>query len=153
MKQRYAKGVEFEYFYRTAREHSFYLNGSYVYAQYTVPSKNGASEIDQSMPDISNVMLKAMYVYRPTEELSLGTAWRYFSQTKPNEGYSDSIDISEMHILDQTATYRFSPNSEMRLTVKNLFNTKVRMPSYNYVTGGEVVREGRNYLLSYIYNF
>ncbi|MDP3120021.1 MAG: TonB-dependent receptor [Sulfuricurvum sp.] len=153
MKQRYAKGAEFEYFYRTAREHSFYLNGSYVYAQYTVPSDNGASEIDQSMPDMSNVMLKAMYVYRPTEELSLGTAWRYFSQTKPNKGHSDSKDISEMHILDQTATYRFTPNSEMRLTVKNLFNTEVRMPSYNYVTGGEVVREGRNYFLSYIYNF
>lgn len=153
MKQRYAKGAEFEYFYRTAREHNFYLNGSYVYAQYTVPSKNGASEIDQSMPDISNVMLKAMYVYRPTEELSLGTAWRYFSQTKPNEGYSGSKDISEMHILDQTATYRFSPNSEMRLTVKNLFDTEIRMPSYNYVTAGGVLREGRNYFLSYIYNF
>lgn len=153
MKQRYAKGAEFEYFYRTAREHNFYLNGSYVYAQYTVPSKNGASEIDQSMPDISNVMLKAMYVYRPTEELSLGTAWRYFSQTKPNEGYSGSKDISEMHILDQTATYRFSPNSEMRLTVKNLFDTEIRMPSYNYVTAGGVLREGRNYFLSHIYNF
>lgn len=155
MKQRYAKGVEFEYFYRTAREHSFYLNGSYVYAQYTVPSKNNASEIDQSMPDISNVMLKAMYVYHPTEELSLGTTWRYFSQTTPNEGYSGSKDVTvrETHIFDQTATYRFTTNSEMRLTVKNMFNTEVRMPSYYYVTEGGMVREGRNWFLSYMYNF
>jgi iron complex outermembrane receptor protein len=155
MKQRYAKGVEFEYFYRTAREHSFYLNGSYVYAQYTVPSANGDPEIDQSMPDISKVMFKAMYIYRPTEQLSLGTTWRYFSETTPIKSYSGSKDItvSEMHIFDQTATYRFSPNSEMRLTVKNLFDTEVRMPSYYYVTDGGVLREGRNYFLSYIYNF
>ena len=155
MKQRYAKGAEFEYFYRTAREHNFYLNGSYVYAQYTVPSNNGAPEVDQSMPDISNVMLKAMYVYRPTEELSLGTTWRYFSQTTPTQASTTSKDVTvrETHIFDQTATYRFTTNSEMRFTVKNMFNTEVRMPSYYYVTDGGVIREGRNYFLSYVYNF
>jgi outer membrane cobalamin receptor len=155
MKQRYAKGVEFEYFYRTAREHNFYLNGSYVYAQYTVPSDNGDPEIGQSMPDISKVMLKAMYVYRPTEQLSLGTTWRYFSETTPTQASTGSEDVTvrETHIFDETATYHFSSNSEMRFTVKNLFNTEVRMPSYDYKTAGGVLREGRNYFLSYVYNF
>lgn len=156
MKQRYAKGAEFEYFYRTAREHNFYLNGSYVYAQYTLPPKDLSSVlVDQSMPDISKVMFKAMYVYRPTEQLSLGTTWRYFSQTTPTEASTTSNDltVSETHVFDQTVTYRFASNSEMRFTVKNLFNTEVRMPSYNYVTDGGVIREGRNYFLSYVYNF
>ena len=159
-KQRYAKGAEFEYFYRTAREHNFYLNGTYVYAQYTVPAGNSDPAIDQSMPDISNVMLKAMYIYRPTQQLSLGTTWRYFSETTStklkyiisNPTNYDST-VSATHIFDQTATYRFTSNSEMRLTVKNLFNTEVRQPSYYYTMRGGIEREGRNWFLSYVYNF
>lgn len=155
-KQRYAKGVEFEYFYRTAREHNFYLNGTYVYAEYTVPPEDlPIVLVDQSMPDISKVMLKAMYVYRPTERLSLGTTWRYFSETTPTTiswVHNDST-VRATHIFDQTATYRFSPNSELRLTVKNLFNTEVRQPSYYYNFDGGIEREGRNYFLSYVYNF
>jgi len=67
----------------------------------------------------------------------------------------DGLDttVSTTHIFDQTATYRFSHNSEMRFTVKNLFNTEVRLPSYYYEMGGGIEREGRNYFLSYVYNF
>ena len=160
MKQRYAKGLEFEYFYRTAQEHNFYFNGTYVYAEYTVPPEdyNNIVFIDQSMPDISKVMLKAMYVYRPNEKLSLGTTWRYFSETTPTKlewVVDDGLDstASSAHIFDETVTYRFSPQSEMRFTVKNLFNTEVRQPSYYYEMAGGIEREGRNWFLSYVYNF
>ena len=154
-KQRYSKGVEFEYFYRTALEHNFYFNATRVDTQYTIPSEPGQAEIDQSMPDISKVMLKGMYVYRPTEKLSLGTTWRYFSETTrtqlewvDNDATSDAV-----HIFDETVTYRFSPVSEARLTVKNLFNRAVTQPSYYNATDGGIVREGRNWFLSYVYNF
>jgi outer membrane receptor for ferrienterochelin and colicin len=158
MKQRYAKGAEFEYFYRTAQEHNFYLNGSYVYAEYTVPAEENHPSVDQSMPDISKVMLKAMYVYRPTEKFSLGTTWRYCSETSPTKlwwviKYNLDSTVNATHIFDQTATYRFSPQSEIRLTVKNLFNTEVYQPSYYYEMDGGIEREGRNFFLSYVYNF
>jgi outer membrane receptor protein involved in Fe transport len=159
MKQRYSKGVEFEYFYRTAQAHNFYLNGTYVYAEYTVPPEDRPIVlVDYSMPDISKVMLKAMYLYRPTQQLSFGTTWRYSSETTPTRiqwVLDDGVDstVSTTHIFDQTATYRFSANSEMRFTVKNLFNTEVRLPSYYYVVNGGIEREGRNCFLSYVYHF
>lgn len=156
MKQRYSKGVEFEYFYRTAQQHNFYFNGTYVYAEYTVPPEDRPIVlVDYSMPDISKVMLKAMYVYRPTEYLSFGTTWRYFSETTPTRisWVDNDSTVNKTQIFDQTATYRFSSNSEMRLTVKNLFNTEVRLPSYYYVVNGGIEREGQNFFLSYIYKF
>lgn len=161
MKQRFAKGAEFEYFYRTAREHNFYLNGTYIYAEYTLPPENynNIIYIDQTMPDISKVMLKAMYVYRPSEKISWGTTWRYFSETTSTKlqwvtsNPTNDPTVSARHIVDETLTYRFTPNSELRLTVKNLFNTEVRLPSYYYTTKGGIEREGRNWFLSYIYNF
>jgi iron complex outermembrane receptor protein len=156
MKQRYSKGIEFEYFYRTTQEHNFYFNGTYVYAEYTVPPEDTPIVlVDYSMPDISKVMLKAMYIYRPTEKMSFGTTWRYFSETTPTRvSWADNDStVSTTHIFDETLTYRFLSNSEMRFTVKNLFNTEVRLPSYYYVVNGGIEREGRNYFLSYVYKF
>ncbi len=167
-KDRYSKGLEFEYFYRTAMEHNLYFNATYLDTQYTLPAEpdtrdfgsgsstvSGGGNINQSMPDISKVMLKAMYVYRPSEALSLGTTWRYFSETTEtqlswveNDATSDAV-----HIFDETVTYRFSSASEIRLTIKNLFDAEVTQPSYYYSTDGGIVREGRNWFLSYNLKF
>lgn len=154
-KERYSKGVEFEYFFKTAMEHNFYFNATYLDTQYTIPPEEGEIPLNQSMPDISKVMLKAMYVYRPTGALSFGTTWRYFSETTKTElsWVSNDATCDSAHIFDETVTYRFSPSSELRLSVKNLFNREVTLPSYYYSTDGGIVREGRNYFLSYIYNF
>lgn len=154
-KERYSKGVEFEYFFKTAMKHDLYFNATYLDTIYTIPEEPDITSVDQSMPDISKVMLKAMYVYRPTEALSLGTSWRYFSETTKTElSWVDSDPTCDpIHIVDETITYRVSPSSELRLTVKNLFNTEVTLPSYYYSTDGGVVREGRNFFLSYIQKF
>lgn len=154
-KERYSKGIEFEYFFRTPMEHNLYFNATYLDTQYTIPPEPGEISVDQSMPDISKVMLKAMYIYRPTETLSLGTVWRYFSETtKTNLSWVDTdATCDPVHIFDETVTYKFSPSSELRLTVKNLFNADVRQPSYYYNTDGGVEREGRNYFFSYIQKF
>ncbi len=154
-KERYSRGVEFEYFFRTPMEHTLYFNATYLDTQYTIPPEPGELPIDQSMPDISKVMLKAMYVYRPTQTLSFGTAWRYFSETTATKlTWVDSdATCDPVHIVDQTVTYKPSPSGELRLTVKNLFDADVRQPSYYYDTDGGVQREGRNYYLSYIHTF
>jgi outer membrane receptor for ferrienterochelin and colicin len=154
-KERYSKGIEFEYFFKTPIEHNFYFNATYIDTQYTIPPEPGEVSIDQSMPDISKVMFKGIYVYRPSEKLSLGTTWRYFSETTRTQlGWVDNDATSDaVHIFDETATYRFSAVSQARLTVKNIFNSVVTQPSYYYSTDSGIVREGRNWVLSYIYNF
>jgi outer membrane receptor for ferrienterochelin and colicin len=107
------------------------------------------------MPDISKMMFKAMYVYRPTEKLSFGTTWRYFSETTATQLSWVQTDTTydPVHIFDKTVTYRFSPSSELRLTVKNLFDAAVYMPSYYYQVSGGILREGRNYFLNYTLKF
>lgn len=158
---RSSQGLEFEYSYRTQLEHSLYFNASYIETNYEVPYEGGASALPeeqtgyiQSMPDISKLMLKAMYIYRPTNKLSFGTTWHYYSKTTPTEiSWVDESSVEPVNIFDETLTYRFSSLSEMRVTVKNLFDADVRQPSYYYNISGGVQREGRNYMLSYVYRF
>ncbi|MFA5216106.1 TonB-dependent receptor plug domain-containing protein [Sulfuricurvum sp.] len=155
-KQRYSKGVEFEYFYHTERKHNLYFNATYVYSEYTIPPENRPIVlVDQSMPDISKVMLKAMYIYRPTEKLSFGTTWRYFSETTATKLYwvTNDSTADAVHIFDETLTYHCSPSSEIRLTVKNILNREVHQPSYYYNIAGGIIREGRNYFLNYTLKF
>lgn len=162
-RDRYSRGVEFEYFFRKDTAHNLYLNATYIDAQYTVPEEDGTPAFDQSMPDISKIMFKAMYIYTPIKKLSFGTTWRYFAQTTPtelqwvveevNDGDYDSV-ASAVHIYDETVTYRFTPSSEARFSIKNIFNADIRMPSYYYYTAdGGIKREGRNFFLSYIQRF
>jgi len=165
---RTSKGVELEYFYRSRAEHDFYLNASYVDTTYRRPRdtfmKDGEVfdklQIDGSMPDISKWMLKAMYIYSPIAQLSFGTSWRYESATSPqflalNAGDwpRNSGVVDAQHVFDETITYRFSKSSKIRATVKNLFDAEIKNPSYYYNHEGGIPREGRNFFLSYIYNF
>jgi outer membrane receptor for ferrienterochelin and colicin len=159
--KRLSRGVEFEYNFKTKLEHNFYFNATYIDAGYTIPAEDGQDAVNVAMPDISDVMLKAMYIYKPTRELSFGTTWRYFAQTTSTElewvlDDADEYDATAKaaHIFDETITYRFSPSSEIRATVKNLFDADVRMPAYYYYTAdGGIQREGRNYFVSYVQRF
>jgi iron complex outermembrane receptor protein len=158
---RLSRGVEFEYNFKTKLEHNFYLNATYVNAGYTIPAESGQEAVNTPMPDISDVMLKAMYIYTPSKKFSFGTTWRYFAQTTSTEiGWvleeSKEYDATAkaVHIFDETVTYRFSSSSEIRATVKNLFDADVRMPAYYYYTAdGGIQREGRNYFVTYVHRF
>ncbi len=154
-KQRYSQGIEFEYFFRTAMEHNLYFNATYIDTQYTIPAEPDIVSINQSMPDISKVMLKAMYIYRPTNKLSFGTVLRYYSETTATKlSWVDGDSTCDpVHIFDETVTYRLSPSSEIRLSAKNIFNADVRQPSYYYRVDGGEKREGTSYFLNYTQNF
>ena len=155
---RISKGVEFEYFFRTEMAHNLYFNASYIDTIYTVP-EDGPNDpaFDQSMPDISKVMFKAMYIYKPSNTLSFGTTWHYNSETIRTElswiDTEDDVDVDEHHIFDQTVTYKLSSSSTLRLTVKNIFDSKIYHPSYYYGHDGGILREGRNFFISYSYLF
>ena len=153
--KRTSKGAEFEYFFRERQEHSLYFNASYVDTDYSIPPEPGVVYDTQSMPDISKVTLKAMYVYSPINKLSLGAVWRFYSRTTQTklDWINEDTTIIPTHIFDETLTYGFSPSSEASFSVKNLFNQDVRQPSYYYNTPGGIQREGRNYLFSYVQKF
>lgn len=154
---RFSQGVEFEYNFRTKLEHDLYLNASYIDANYITPiESDNPIAIDQSMPDISKIMLKAMYIYRPTNKLSFGTVWQYYSQTTQSELAwlgDDDTTVHKQNFFDETVTYKFSALSEIRGTIKNIFNEDIRLPSYYYGTEGGIKREGRNYYLSFVQRF
>ncbi len=165
---RSSKGVEFEYFYKSGVTHNLYFNASYVDATYnTSPDGNTVASAEvsvrQSMPDISKVMLKAIYVYTPTPKLSFGTAWRYFSETTASEipwvasdvaAEEYSASVKSASIFDETLTYRISASSELRATIKNIFNERVMQPAYYYFTADAgIQREGRNYMFTFTQKF
>ena len=156
---RTSQGVEFEYSFRTQQEHSLYLNASYVDTEYQIPPDAPFFDYTQSMPDISQVMLKGMYIYTPTNKLSFGTAWQYYSQTTKsilgtqNWVISKDTSVHVQNIFDETITYRFSASSELSVTIKNLFDEDVRQPSFYYHTPGGITREGRNFLVNYVQKF
>lgn len=154
-KQRYSKGVEFEYFFRTTMEHNLYFNATYIDTQYTIPAEPDIASINQSMPDISKAMLKAMYIYRPTNKLSFGSVLRYYSRTTATKlSWVDTDSTCDpVHIFDETITYRLSPSNEIRLGVKNIFNADIRQPSYYYRVDGGEKREGTSYFLNYTQRF
>ncbi len=151
---RVSKGAEFEYFFRTATAHNLYFNATYLNTEYTIPPEYSDPSWDQRMPDISKIMLKAMYIYRPTNALSFGTTWHYNSATTATElTWPDEPVAPSYHVFDETITYRFSPSSEVRVTVKNIFDEEVFMPSYYYGHDGGVLREGRHFFASYVQRF
>ncbi len=153
-KGRESKGLEFEYSFRTQLEHNFYLNGTYLETDYEIPPEEYSNSEIVSMPDISKLMLKAMYVYTPTNKFSFGTTWHYYSKITPTElEWVDTESAPPVHIFDETITYRLSSFSEIRGTVKNLFDVDVYQPSYYYAMDKGIKREGRNYLLNYTYRF
>ena len=151
MKDRVNKGVEFEYYFKTKEIHDIFFNATYVDAQYTYPNTN--PPLDQSMPDISKVMLKAIYIYHPTSMLSFGSLGKYYSPTTQNEKIPRDTTVDKQYIFDETITYKFAKASQIRLSIKNIFNTEVRIPSNSYKTPGGELREGRNYFLNYTYIF
>ncbi|MCX6075556.1 MAG: TonB-dependent receptor [Campylobacterales bacterium] len=154
-KDRISKGAEFEYSFNVKQVHTLYFNATYVDTDYTIPPEEDSVSVNQSMPDISKIMFKAMYIYSPTNKLSLGSTWHYYSATTRTQLQWVDIDsgVQQVHIFDETLTYRFSPSSEARVGVKNIFNADVRQPSYYYNTEGGIKREGTNYFVNYVQKF
>jgi len=152
---RRSKGVEFEYTFNTKKEHFLYLNATYIDTDYITPPEEDSVSVTQSMPDISKLMIKALYNYTPIKQLSFGTTWHYYSpttQTKLDWIDSDTT-VPAVHIFDETITYRFSSLSEAKFGIKNILDVDVYQPSYYYQLEGGIKREGRNYFVSYIQKF
>ncbi|MBN2895422.1 MAG: TonB-dependent receptor [Campylobacterales bacterium] len=159
---RIAQGIEFEYNYRPASMHQLYFNATYSKAQYTVPPEivDGVPEIERNvdMPDVSSVMFKAMYLFKPYDALTLGTTWRYYGATQksPLQWTIDShldTGVDAYHLFNQTITFHTTPYSRVQMSINNLFDAKVRHPSYYYRNPGGVEREGTHLYLAFEQRF
>ncbi len=152
---RHSQGVEMEYFYRADTQHELYLNGTWQETTYILPEYY----VEVDMPDVSDYMFKAMHIYRATANLSFGTTFRWYSATNQNEIFTDpywgdrDTTVPIQRVWDETVTFKASPGSLIRLSVKNIFDDVIRDPSYYYRTENGVIREGRNFLLSYSQSF
>lgn len=154
---RESKGVEIELYYKSGPS-DFYANATVLDTDYVIPPEEGERPIKQSMPDISPVMLKAIYTYRPTARASFSGVWQYYSETTATElnwVNEDGIDatVDAYHLFDVAMTYRFTPMSVTRFSVKNLFDADVRSPAYYYMSAGGVAREGTNFYVSFEQQF
>ena len=153
MKPRVNKGVEFEYYFKTRETHNLFFNATYTDSQFAFPPRDTDPTFDQSVPDVSKAMFKAVYVYHPTNKLSLGSAWSHYSQTTQDEQTNRDTTVEKQYTFDETITYKFSNASQVRLTIKNLLDRESRVPSRSYNVPGGELREGRNYFLNYSYLF
>ena len=156
-KSRTSKGAEFEYNLRTKMTHNFYFNATYIDTIFISPADGSSDpEAAYDMPDISKTMLKGIYIFKPSQQLSFGTAMRWESETSPST-YSwadeDGKTVKDQYVIDQTITYRLSSASTFRLTVKNLFDAEIRNPSYYNNHKGGVLREGRHAFVNYTHIF
>ena len=149
--RRISQGIEAEYNYKCPERHNLYLNATYVDAEYSTFEEY---QIKGAMPDVSRVMLKGLYIYRPSSRLSFGTAWRYFGDTTSSDlpwviQDERQTSIKAFHVFDETVTLALNEHSHIRLSVKNLFDAKIKDPSYYYRYDGGVLREGSEIFLGY----
>ncbi len=150
---RVSQGVELEYNYKSRERHDLYFNATYIDTEYSLVTDT--QDIMSDMPDISKVMLKGLYIFRPSNRLSFGTVWRYIGETTktPLDWVSNDSTVDHYHVFDETVTFKLSQRSHIRLSIKNIFNADVKEPSYYYRTSGGVSREGSEIFASYEVTF
>ncbi len=145
--KRVSKGVEIEYAYKPNMQHELRINSSFNKMSY----QNTGNGVLQEMPDVSPIMYKGWYVFRPTNELSFGTTYQIYSKTSQNDDYGKDTTIPANHILNINARYKIFKDTELSFYLNNAQNKIVRMPSYyyrNYIGRNEgMIREGRNFMI------
>lgn len=147
-KTRNAKGVELEFTRYFGNGSELMSNLTYLRTEYINPDDN--NPIEYRSPEISEVMFKGYYLYPIDESLSLNTAWYY---SGPKRGYVRPKDSAvetygSTFVVDGTLGYDLDASTSLTFSIKNLFNEKVIYPSY-LAHHDEIVREGRNWLLTY----
>lgn len=146
--KRLSKGVEVEYTYKQSDAHELHLNYSLNKTTYL----NTANLELQDMPDISPSMYKAWYVYRPMSDLTFGLKYMIFAKSVQNSDFTNKdTTVAANHIADFSARYKPTKNSEIALSINNLLDKTVRMPSYYYRNfqgrNDGMIREGRGFLI------
>lgn len=152
--KRVSKGLEIEYKYRQSDTNELHLNYSLNKTTYL---NTGNLEI-QDMPDVSPSMYKAWYIYKPVSDLTLGLKYMIFAKSVQNSDFKNKdTTVSTNHITDFSVHYKPTKNSEIALSINNLLDKTVRMPSYYYRNfqgrNDGMIRDGRSFLVEFRRSF
>lgn len=143
--KRLSKGFEAEYAFKPNKMHEFRANYSVNKTTYL---NVGNMEL-QDMPDVSPSMYKAWYVYRPTNDLTLGAKYTLYSKTIQNQDFTNKdTTVAPNHSLDLSFRYKVF-EGEAALFVNNALDKTIRMPSYYYRNfqgrNDGMIRDGRSF--------
>lgn len=152
--KRFSKGVEAEYTYTPNLSHKLSINASFNKTTYYSTSSFNT----QLMPDISPVMYKAWYIYAPTNYLTFGIKHLHHGATTQNNDYSSTITSIPANIsTDININWQLALKTDIALSINNIQNNTIRMPSYYYTNylskngasfNDGTVREGRNFFVT-----
>jgi len=146
--KRLSKGLEAEYAFNYNDKHEMHINATINKTTYL---NTGNGQL-QDMPDVSPNMYKLWYIYKPTQDLTLGAKYMMFGKTVQNTDFSNKdTTVAANQILDMNINWRFRKKSEINLLLNNIQNREQKMPSYYYRNepsrNSGMIREGRNFIL------
>ncbi len=155
---RISKGLEAEYAYTPSITHEFSVNASFNQTTYI---NTDDVSISQDMPDVSPVMYKAWYLYRPTNQLSMGIKYQYIGKTTQNDATNRVTSLPSQQKTDLNLKYKISKETSVDFYLDNILNATQRMPTYFYhdvranygITNDGMVREGRNFIAEITHKF
>lgn len=146
-RKRTAKGIETEFTKQFENGSELMCNFSYVRTQFFTPDYY--TPVEFRSPEISETLFKGYYMFPLNDRLSLNTAWYYSGPKRSYERLNGKVQsYGSTTIIDETAAFDIDSTSSVTFSVKNLFNEKVVYPSYRAQHEG-IIREGRNWLLTY----
>jgi iron complex outermembrane receptor protein len=137
-------GAEVEYKGKLTPHDSIYLNLSYI---------NGENSYDQTLSQVSHLLLKGYYIYNLQENLSLSTVIKH-SAPKHRVSYDNRDDIAGATVIDSTLSfYDYTDHYRISLGVKNIFDKNFAYMSKPYTYEEDYSIPGRSFVLSFSKEF
>ena len=148
--KRESKGIEIEYKVMPYDSHELSLSYSYTNSTYNTIDKY---HYKVDTPGIASHLFKAYHLFKVSQKFSLNSTVSYIGSRDDNEyGNAQKYDIKSSWVTNLSASYLFSKNAKFRLSVNDLFNTKVTLPSYRS-KHEYIARPGRTALASLHFTF
>ena len=139
-KDNHLRGVEIEYKGRFLPNDTISLNLAWI---------NGENSYDNTLSQISKLLLKGYYIYNIRENLSLATVAKYYSN-KDRLTYDKREKIDAVTVVDTTLSYKnYTNDYKVHFTVKNIFDTDLVYASKPYTYEDDYPRDGRSFILSF----
>lgn len=153
--RRKSYGAEVAYTYVTTAQDRLHFNASYNKTTYVGP----LSGIEQTMPGVSQVMLKGYYIHYLSPATTLSTLVKYFGKRNRNRDFDTDPDgpydlgYGDYTTVDVTLSTTLEGGWRLLASVKNLFDEEINYPSYNAMHPMGLPRDGRHFLIKAEYRF
>ncbi len=143
-KDNHLYGAEVEYKGKLTPDDSIYLNLSYI---------NGQNSYDQTLSQVSHLLLKGYYIYNLQENLSLSTVVKY-STPKHRLSYDNRDDVAGHTTIDSTLSfYNYSDKYRVSFGIKNILDKDLSYISKPYTYEEDYPISGRSFVLSFSKEF